>query len=62
MKKVLKIKVYDAVQAAVEAGVAYGINRTFKYDEKPEPEGLRERLQDQIEQAVMNELCEKIEF
>ena len=59
----LRVKAYPVVARAVEEGVLYGIHRLWKYydgEEMPEAH-MRERAEAVIN-AVMDELCEVIEF
>lgn len=53
-----KIRTYDVVLEAVEAGVAYGWNRAHKHAENPSPDTVRA----DIEREVMNSLCEVLDF
>ncbi|MBI4151840.1 hypothetical protein HY496_02620 [Candidatus Woesearchaeota archaeon] len=54
----LKVKAYPVLCQAVEEGVAYGWNRAHKHTSEPGEEVIRE----QIEQAVLNEVCERFDF
>ena len=49
---------YKLIARAVEEGVAYGINRAYKYADTPDTESLR----DNIEREVLNALCEILHF
>ena len=53
-----KVKLYNIISRAVEEGVAYGVNRSFKYSDNP----LKEALQENVERQVMNALSEVIDF
>jgi hypothetical protein len=55
---VVRVKAYEVIRRAVEEGVRYGWSRAHKHDEKPDPDVLREAL----ENAVVNELCEWLIF
>jgi hypothetical protein len=62
-KRRLSPKTYTIVRNAVESGVAYGITRLFKYHPK------RSMTEDEmrtgagaVEDAVMNDLCDVIDF
>jgi hypothetical protein len=57
-KRNLRLRTYPILCRAVEEGVAYGMMRAFKYADNP----TREHMQEQIEQAVMNALCEVVEL
>lgn len=57
-KKQVKLRLYKVISRAVEEGVAYGVNRAFKYSDAPS----RESLQEHIEREVMNTLDEVIDF
>jgi hypothetical protein len=61
-RKPKKIKValkpYTLIQRAVEEGINYGLNRSYKHTDTP----TRDYMEDQIDVAVMNELCEIIDF
>lgn len=54
----LTLRTYDILRRAVEEGVAYGYRRAHKYLDAPSEDVVRE----QIEQAVMNALCEVVDF
>jgi hypothetical protein len=54
----MTVRSYDVLRRAVEDGVAYGYRRAHKYSDKPEPEAVKEA----IEQAVMSEICEWFDF
>lgn len=51
-------KTYPLMQTAVEAGITYGYHRAFKHTNTPEPKAIM----DEIEQAVMHEICERFQF
>ena len=53
----MKAKEYNLIAQCVETGVMLGWNRAYKHSE-PEPQHIR----DQIEQAVLNEICEWFDF
>ena len=54
----MKLKAWPIVSDAVERGVSYGFRRAYKHTDKPEEEDLREA----IENGVMAELAEIIDF
>ena len=54
----MKPKEYNVLQQAVETGVLRGWNRAHKHVDTPSPESVRE----EIEQAVMAEICEWFDF
>lgn len=58
----LRVNSYAVVSRAVEEGVAYGIRRMFKHDESPVGESHIMSRADTIIDAVLNELCEVIDF
>lgn len=51
------VKLYRLIDRAVEEGIAYGYTRAYKHG-KPSEQGFKEQLQI----AVMNEICEVIDF
>ena len=53
-----KIKLYDVIARAVEEGVAYGTRRAYKHTDCPS----LEQIQSEVEQAVLNSLCEVLQF
>ena len=57
-KQPLRLRTYEIVSRAVEEGVGYGLKRAYKYSDAP----TQGSLQEHIEQAVLNALCEIIEF
>lgn len=54
----MKVKLYNLIQDAVEAGVSYGYNRAHKHTSTP----AADEIKDQIEQAIMNELTKYLDF
>ena len=54
----MKLRVYEVVHRAVEAGTKYGVQRAYKYEPKPS----RETIEDQVVEGVMLELHEIIDF
>jgi hypothetical protein len=54
----MKAKEYNLIAQCVETGVMLGWNRAHKYSNYPDPEAIR----DAIEQAVLNEICEWFDF
>ena len=50
----MKPKVYPVLEMAVEDGVAYGVNRAYKYTDDPS----RDEFIAQLTDSVMNSLCE----
>lgn len=53
-----KANLYAIIARAVEEGVAYGYRRAHKYVDDPEVDTLHE----QIEQAVLDALCEVLDL
>lgn len=53
-----KVKIYPVLARCVEEGVGYGMHRAFKHTETPSHEAICE----QVEQAVMNALCEALDL
>ncbi len=58
MTKHLSFRAYNIITAALEEGIRYGVNRAYKYTESPD----RETIVDQVHTAVMNSLCEVLDF
>lgn len=54
----VRINTYEVISRAVEEGVTYGFNRAFKHTDAPSNEGIK----DEIERAVLNALCEVLDF
>ena len=54
----MKAKEYNLITQCVETGVMLGWNRAHKHEENPEPQYIR----DQIESAVLNEICQWFDF
>ena len=54
----LKWKTYSIIREAVERGIRYGYNRSFKHTDKPEEELINETISD----AVMSEFDEIFYF
>ena len=59
---VVKVRLYPLVADAVDGGVKYGIRRVFKYDGTQRDEDAMLAAADTIVEAVLNELCDLIEF
>lgn len=49
---------YKLIEMCVESGVAYGLTRAYKHNDKP----TAEQIEEKIRQAIMNEICEWFEF
>ena len=54
----MKAKEYNLIAQCVETGVMLGWNRAYKHTDQPEDHHVRE----QIERAVLNEICELVHF
>jgi hypothetical protein len=54
----MKAKEYNLIVQCIEIGVMLGWNRARKHNENPDPETIR----NEIEQAVLNEICEWFNF
>ena len=54
----MKPKEYNLIVRCVENGIEIGWNRAHKHVENPDPQHIR----DQIEIAVINEICEWFDF
>lgn len=54
----MKANTYKVLARCVEEGVAWGWNRAHKYGDNPTPEAL----QNHIVEAVLNEVCEWMDF
>ncbi len=54
----LKADIYKIISRAVEGGIAYGWNRAHKHTDNPNEESIKE----EIEKAVMNEICAVIKI
>ena len=57
-KPAIRFRAYDLIAQAVETGVAYGWRRAHKHVDKPE----EQKVQEEIESAVMGALCEIMDF
>lgn len=57
-KHTVKVNLYKIISEAVESGVAYGYRRAHKYTDTPGEDLICQ----QIEDAVLNELCEVLVF
>jgi len=58
IKGTVAVDVYHVIERAVDEGVCYGYSRAHKHTDAP----TEETLKNEIEQAVMNSLCEVLEF
>jgi len=54
----VKANYYFIIVRAIEEGVKLGLNRAYKHEDRPS----REVMEDNIERAIMNGLCEVLEF
>jgi len=61
-KVVPKFSPYKIISRAVEEGVAYGVRRAIKYNGDQTLEEAENVVVDQVEQAVMNELAEVMDY
>lgn len=52
-----RIRTYDILCNAVEAGVSYGYMRAHKHTDKPS----EEHVKDELIKALIGELCERFE-
>ncbi len=55
-KRKVRAKTFDAIQGAVNAGVAYGYRRAFKYTDTPGEAAIVQEVAD----SVVRELCEAL--
>lgn len=59
MQKVkVTANVYKILSRAVEEGIVYGWNRAHKHTDAPGEEAIK----DEMERAVMNEICEVVKM
>ncbi len=58
MENSVKVKLYDILSRYVEEGVRYGISRAYKHTDSPSREGIEEA----VHNAVMNSICEVLDF
>lgn len=54
----MKAKEYNLIVQCIETGIMLGWNHAHKHNSQPEDHHIR----DQIEQAVLNEICEWFNF
>lgn len=54
----VRLKAYEVIARAVEDGVATGYRRAHKHDAAPSEETIKTRIED----AVLAELCDVLEF
>ena len=54
----LKTNTYGIVADAIERGIQFGWNRSYKHSDKPSEETIRMN----IHNAIMTEVCEVINF
>lgn len=57
-RQTVRVNLYAIVCRAVEEGVAYGIQRAYKYADRP----TREAVEEHVEREVLNALCEVLDF
>ena len=58
MKNIVQVDTYRVMAEAVENGVAAGWRRAHKHTESP----VAEHIKAEIEQAVLQEICEYFQF
>jgi hypothetical protein len=58
----VQIKTYEVVTRAVEAGIAYGVNRATKHSTEEIPHHVIEQLNVHVLSAVMAELSDVLIF
>ncbi len=58
VKYSIRLRAYTVVSNAILAGIKYGVNRAYKHTETP----TRDALEEAVELAVMNELCDVLNF
>lgn len=58
MKNSLTVNTFSVIARCVEEGVAYGINRSYKHTDSPS----KEQIQEEIEKAVVDEICVWFKF
>ena len=54
----MKIIAYKVISDCIERGINYGYMRAYKHTDTPTEDALKNEL----EQAIMNELCDYIDF
>lgn len=54
----MKPDTYKLIEMCVQSGVAYGLTRAYKHNDKP----TAEQIEEKIRQAIMHEICEWFEF
>ena len=54
----MKPDTYKLIEMCVESGVARGIHRAYKHNDKP----TAEQIEEKVMQAVMHEICEWFKF
>jgi hypothetical protein len=54
----MRVKEYQVLVDCVERGVAFGMARAYKHSDTPAPDHIKQ----QIEDAVMLEICEYFNF
>jgi len=57
-----KVNVYAVLERAVSEGISYGLHRHQKYAVKPLAADTRLSIEHQVRDAVMNALCEVVDF
>jgi hypothetical protein len=58
VRSTIKVSAYKVIWRAVEEGVRYGWRRAHKHTETPDEETVLSAIED----AVLSELCEILEF
>ena len=61
-KPQLRPRPYEHLCATVEAGVKYGLFRAYKYSDVSPDDDELSRIGAEVEQAVLNAMCEAFEF
>jgi len=58
----MKANDYQVLRRCVEEGIAYGVQRADKYADDVLTEAQQQRVVEQVERAVMNEIAEWFVF
>lgn len=54
----MKVNEYKVLTEAIERGISYGWNRAYKHTDNPTADAIKT----QIEDAIMQEICEYFDF
>lgn len=50
----MRFRIYDLISEAVDTGIGFGVNRSFKHSDKPTMEAIKNNVQNEVMLALGN--------